>query len=74
MIACEARNSESGGLGQRHERGQFAAGPAAWLTNKTRTAVVIELSGDVRHWTVLHRVGKHSLADASTSYGAAACS
>ena len=31
------------------------------LTEKPRSAVVIELSGDIRHWTVLRRVGKHSL-------------
>ena len=28
---------------------------------KPASAVVIELSGDVRHWTVLRGVGKHSL-------------
>ena len=31
------------------------------LTAQPRSAVVIELSGDVRHWTVLQCVGKHSL-------------
>jgi hypothetical protein len=33
----------------------------AELTTKTRSAVVIELTGDVRHWTVVKRVGTHSL-------------
>ena len=33
----------------------------AELTNQPASALVIELSGDVRHWTVLRRVGKHSL-------------
>jgi hypothetical protein len=33
----------------------------AELTKQPASAVVIELSGDVRHWTVLRRVGKHSL-------------
>jgi hypothetical protein len=30
-------------------------------TAQPRSAVVIELSGDIRHWTVVERVGKHSL-------------
>jgi hypothetical protein len=33
----------------------------AELTNQPGSAVVMELSGEVRHWTVLRRVGKHSL-------------
>jgi hypothetical protein len=33
----------------------------AELTKQPASAVVLELSGDVRHWTVLRRVGKHSL-------------
>jgi hypothetical protein len=33
----------------------------AELTKQRASAVVTELSGDVRHWTVLRRVGKHSL-------------
>jgi hypothetical protein len=33
----------------------------AELTKQPGSAVVLELSGDVRHWTVLRRVGKHSL-------------
>jgi hypothetical protein len=33
----------------------------AELTKQRASAVVMELSGDVRHWTVLRRVGKHSL-------------
>jgi hypothetical protein len=33
----------------------------AELTKQPASAVVMELSGDVRHWTVLRRVGKHSL-------------
>jgi hypothetical protein len=33
----------------------------AELTKQPASAVVMELSGDVRHWTVLRRLGKHSL-------------
>jgi hypothetical protein len=31
------------------------------LSAQPRSAMVIELSGDIRHWTVLRRVGNHSL-------------
>jgi hypothetical protein len=33
----------------------------AELTKQPATAVVVQLAGDVRHWTVLKRVGKDSL-------------
>ena len=31
------------------------------LTSKPGSAVVVELTGDIRHWTVVERVGKHSI-------------
>jgi hypothetical protein len=31
------------------------------LANEPSSAVVVELTGDVHHWTVVKRVGKHSL-------------
>src|SRR5918995_1180215 len=46
--------------GQKHSFDGLIA-HLAELTKQPASAVVMELSGDVRHWTVLRRVGKHSL-------------